>query len=54
VQNADIRAIHENLGAGLGGISEIAKNNLLGYPSLIVGGLGVIVLLLITFTPSIL
>lgn len=42
------------IGAGLGGISEIAKNKLLGYPSLIVGGSGVIVLLLTTFMPSIL
>ncbi len=33
---------------GLGGISEIAKNKLLGYPSLVVGGFGVVVLLLIS------
>jgi oligoribonuclease NrnB/cAMP/cGMP phosphodiesterase (DHH superfamily) len=41
------------VGVGLGGISEIAKNKLLGYASLVVGGFGVIVLLLITFTPII-
>jgi hypothetical protein len=41
------------IGVGLGGISEIAKNKLLGYASLVVGGFGVIVLLLITFTPII-
>ena len=40
--------------AGLGGISEIAKNKLLGYPSLVVGGFGVVVLLLISFMPTIL
>jgi Domain of unknown function (DUF4337) len=38
------------IGIGLGGISEIAKNKLLGIPSLVIGGLGVIVLLLISFT----
>jgi ABC-type phosphate transport system permease subunit len=37
----------------LGGISEIAKNKLLGYPSLVVGGFGVVVLLLISFVPDI-
>ncbi len=39
---------------GLGGISEIAKNKILGYPSLVVGGFGVVVLLLISFMPTIL
>jgi hypothetical protein len=39
------------IGVGLGGISEIAKNKLLGYGSLVVGGFGVTVLLLISFTP---
>jgi len=39
------------IGAGLGGISEIAKNKPLGCASLVVGGFGVIVLLLISFTP---
>jgi len=38
------------IGVGLGGISEIAKNKPLGYASLVVGGFGVIVLLLISFT----
>ena len=38
---------------GLGGISEIAKNKLLGYGSLVMGGFGVTVLLLIRFTPII-
>ena len=41
------------IGVGLGGISEIAKNKLLGYGSLVVGGFGVTVLLLISFTPMI-
>jgi hypothetical protein len=41
------------IGVGLGGISEIAKNKPLGYASLVVGGFGVIVLLLISFTPII-
>jgi hypothetical protein len=41
-----------SIGAGLCGISEFAKNKLLGYPSPIVGGLGVIVLLLTTLMPS--
>ena len=41
------------IGVGLGGISEIAKNKLLGYLSLVVGGFGVTVLLLISFTPTI-
>jgi hypothetical protein len=42
------------IAVGLGGISEIAKNKLLGYPSLVVGGFGVVVLLLISFMPTIL
>jgi len=41
------------IGVGLGGISEIAKNKLLGYGSLVVGGFGVTMLLLISFTPTI-
>jgi len=40
------------IGVGLGGISEIAKNKLLGYVGLVVGGLGVVVLLLISFVPA--
>lgn len=40
------------IGAGLGGISEIAKNKLLGYASFAVGGSGVIILLLVLFVPS--
>ena len=40
------------IGIGLGGISEIAKNKLLGYVGLVVGGLGVVVLLLISFVPA--
>lgn len=40
------------IGAGLCGISEIAKNKVLGYPGFIVGGLGVIVLLLVTTEPN--
>src|SRR5215467_4298885 len=40
------------IGVGLGGISEIAKNKLLGYGSLVVGGFGIVVLLLISFVPA--
>ena len=54
VEAYDFATILLIIGAGLGGVSEIAKNKLLGYPSLLVGGLGVIVLLLTTFMPSIL
>ena len=39
------------IAVGLGGISEIAKNKVLGYPSLIIGGLGVIILLMVSFSP---
>ena len=38
--------------AGLGGVSEIARNKLLGYPAFIIGGIGVILLFVITFFPS--
>jgi hypothetical protein len=40
------------IGAGLCGISEIAKNKVLGYPGFIVGGVGVIILLLVTIEPT--
>jgi len=39
------------IGAGLCGISEIAKNKLLGYPGFAIGGFGVIILLLVIFVP---
>jgi hypothetical protein len=52
VEAYDFATILLIIGAGLGGMSEIAKNKLLGYPSLVVGGLGVIVLLLTTLMPS--
>src|ERR1700730_9117721 len=42
IEAYDLATILLIIGAGLGGISEIAKNKLLGYPSLIVGGSGVI------------
>jgi hypothetical protein len=35
------------IGAGLGGISEITKNKLIGYPGLAVGSIGVIILLFV-------
>lgn len=41
------------IGAGLGGISEIAKNKLIGYPAFAVGGVGLIILLLLVLIPSI-
>jgi hypothetical protein len=37
------------IGAGLAGISEIAKNKLIGYPGFAVGGVGMIILLLFLF-----
>src|SRR5919112_6458978 len=40
------------IGAGFGGISEITKNKLIGYPGLAVGSIGVIILLLFFFTGS--
>ena len=40
------------IGAGLGGISEITKNKLIGYPGLALGSIGVIILLLFLFTGS--
>ena len=40
------------IAAGLGGVSEIATNKLLGYPAFIIGGIGVILLFMITFFPS--
>ena len=40
------------IGAGLAGISEIAKNKLIGYPGFAVGSAGVIILLLFLFTGS--
>ena len=40
------------IGAGLCGISEIAKNKVLGYPGFIVGSIGVIILLLVTVEPT--
>ena len=41
------------IGAGLAGISEIAKNKLIGYPGFAVGSAGVIILLLFLFTGSV-
>jgi hypothetical protein len=41
------------IGAGLGGMSEIARNKLLGYPAFIVGGIGVIILFIVTFSSPI-
>ena len=40
------------IAAGLGGVSEIARNKLLGYPAFVIGGIGVILLLVISFFPS--
>jgi hypothetical protein len=52
VEAYDFATILLIIGVGLGGISEIAKNKLLGYPSFVIGGFGVIVLLLISFMPA--
>ena len=40
------------IGTGLGGLSEIAKNKVLGYSGFVVGSIGVIVLILVIFVPS--
>ena len=40
------------IAVGLGGVSEIARNKLLGYPAFIIGGVGVILLFMITFVPT--
>ena len=40
------------ISAGLGGVSEIARNKFLGYPAFIIGGVGIILLFIITFFPS--
>ncbi|MGB6591206.1 MAG: hypothetical protein WBE68_06840 [Candidatus Nitrosopolaris sp.] len=40
------------IGAGMCGISEIAKNKLLGYPGLVIGCFGVLILLLAIVSPS--
>jgi Domain of unknown function (DUF4337) len=40
------------IGTGLGGLSEIAKNKVLGYSGFVVGGIGVIVLILVIFVTS--
>jgi len=40
------------IGAGLCGISEIAKNKVLGYPGVLIGSIGVIILLLTISAPS--
>jgi hypothetical protein len=41
------------IGAGLCGISEIAKNKLLGYSGFAVGGVGVTILLLLILEPTV-
>ena len=33
-------------------MSEIAQNKILGYPAYFIGGIGIFVLILITFVPS--
>ena len=42
------------IAAGLGGVSEISRNKLLGYPAFIIGAVGIIILFMITFMPSML
>ena len=41
------------IGAGLCGVSEIAKNKLLGYSGFAVGGVGVTILLLLILEPTV-
>ena len=40
------------IGTGLGGMSEIARNKLIGYPAFLIGGIGIIILILVIFYPS--
>jgi hypothetical protein len=40
------------IGTGLGGVSEIARNKLIGYPAFLIGGIGIIILILVIFYPS--
>lgn len=40
------------IGAGLGGVSNIAKKRLLGYPCFGIGSVGVIMILLVAFAPA--
>ena len=42
------------IAAGLGGVSEISRNKLLGYPAFLIGAVALIILFMITFMPSIL
>jgi hypothetical protein len=42
------------IAAGLGGVSEISRNKLLGYPAFLIGAVGVTLLFIITLTPSLL
>jgi hypothetical protein len=49
IEGYDFATILMIIGIGLGGISEIVKKKLLGYPSFVIGGLGVVVLLLTSF-----
>ena len=42
------------IAAGLGGVSEISRNKLLGYPAFLIGAVAIIILFMITFMPSIL
>jgi hypothetical protein len=40
------------IGTGLGGMSEIARNKLIGYPAFLIGAIGIIILILVIFYPS--
>jgi hypothetical protein len=50
----ELVTIHLIIAAGLGGVSEISRNKLLGYPAFIIGAVGIIILFMITFMPSML
>jgi len=40
------------IGAGLGGMAEIAHNRLLGYSAFLIGGIGIVLVIIISFIPS--
>ena len=41
------------IGVGLGGMAEIARNRLLGYSAFLIGGIGIVLVIIISLIPSI-
>lgn len=52
IETYDMLTILLIIGSGLTGLSEITKNKLLAYAGFVSGGLGVIILIVITFIPK--